>query len=236
MVSAARVMTSVDAGQVQAERHPPPVTCRGEAGDDRVIGVHDQHAVRWQGSGHDLERVGDRVDFAVAVELVAEEVRDEDGPRPDLGCHQWQGTLVDLGDHHDRLHVPAQVGGGHRKRRDALDQVGARLVVRNRQAGGPQDGRGEPRGRRFPVAAGDRHHGDALVGHEGAKDAGVQPSSNHARQRGPAPATHRPRANRGRFPGHERGESADGQWRCRAGSGEAERRRRHPRSGRRRRS
>src|SRR3712207_8320835 len=50
--------------------------------DRRVVGV--QHEVAVVRGGHRGPALGDRLELAVAVELVAEQVREQDRPRPDL--------------------------------------------------------------------------------------------------------------------------------------------------------
>ena len=186
MVSAARVMTSVEVSS------RPKVTRRrrGPEPGRRRSGRRRSRPARCPGQrrGDDLERIGDRVDLPVAVELVAEQVGDRHRPRPDLRRDQRQRTSsISL-----TITTGSTAGRAGRTRRPP---VRSRPGPGWRQPGcGPPAGppaeqrRHEPGGRRLPVAAGDRHHRDPLLGDQRAEDARVHAAGDHARQRGSASA------------------------------------------------
>ena len=124
----------------------------GERADLRVVAVHDELRV---GEGGDrlAPAGGDELELAVAVELVAEEVAEEQRLRPDPAGHLGQRALVDL--EQPELGVArVQERGG-----DAGDEVGARVVVRDPDAR-PQDLGDHRRGRRLAVR---RRDGDRAL-------------------------------------------------------------------------
>jgi hypothetical protein len=94
-----------------------------DVGEEGVVGVHDR-----PGGGIEVgdccpPALGDVLKLPVAVELVAEEVAEADGLRPDAGRNVGERALVDLEEAEIRL-VRCQERG-----RDAGDEVRARSVV-----------------------------------------------------------------------------------------------------------
>ncbi len=228
-------MVSVDSARSMPNVTQRPETTRRQPGHDRIIGIHDQHAVRRQPSRDRLEEVGHGIDLAVPIQLVAEEVRHEDGTGPDLGRHQRERALVDLAHQHHWRHTAPEIGRCYRQRGHPLDEVRARLVMSNREAGRPEEGSGEPGGRGLAIGPGDGQDRHPPVPDQVRQDAGVQPPGDHPRQRGSAASTGETGGAGRRLARHERGEPANGEG-SGAGLGELERRRSQLRSGRRRRS
>ena len=64
-------------------------------GDGGVVGVEGDHALGRQRRERSLPRLRDGVDFAVAVELVAKQVREDDSARRELADDLRQRRLVD---------------------------------------------------------------------------------------------------------------------------------------------
>ena len=182
----------------------------GQGGDHRIVRVDDEGRVRRQRRRHRLDRVGHGVDLAEAVELVAEQVRDQERPRRRLRGDPGQRALVDLDHEHAVREPAADAGVADRQARDALDQVRAGGVVADGDALAAEQRGGEAGGGRLAVAAGDRHHGLAAVQDELAQDVRVNAAGDHAGDRRAAAA---PRqlsgAGRGlaRREGEERAES-----------------------------
>ena len=67
-----------------------------EVGDQGVVRVGGQLRARRQGGHRRGPAVGDRLQLAVAVELIAEQVAQHDGPRAQLGQHPIKPELVEL--------------------------------------------------------------------------------------------------------------------------------------------
>ena len=87
--------------------------------------------------------VGDRLELAVAVELVAEEVAEQQRARLELLDHRAEPELVDL--EQPEVAGPARGrrarGGGQQRRRDAARHVRAGAVVHEARAGALEDRR-----------------------------------------------------------------------------------------------
>ena len=130
--------------------------------------------------------LGDALELSVAVELVAEEVREADDARAHAPCHVGKCALVDL--EQPQLGVP----GGQECRGDAGNEVRARAVVREPHARREdlRDERGRcrlaVRGRHDRAAErqarGQRRHGS-----------GIDRRQHLARNRRPAAASGEPR-------------------------------------------
>src|SRR5439155_12331471 len=70
--------------------------CVRELADLRVVAVQRQHGVAGQRAYGGAPTRGDVLELAVAVELVAEEVSQADGPGPQPLRHLRESRLVDL--------------------------------------------------------------------------------------------------------------------------------------------
>ncbi len=125
-----------------------------EVGDQRVVGVEDQACGRFGDDG--CPPVGDRLELAVAVELVAKEVPQQDRPRVELICDLGDVELVDLEE--------ADVGGGdaasaglEQGRGDPAGHVRAGPVVDDVELGLLHHAGEHPRRRRLAVGRRDDH-------------------------------------------------------------------------------
>ena len=73
-----------------------PGAAAREVADLRIVAVDDEHRVVRQRRGRRPPALGDVLELAVAVELVAEEVAEQDRARPDAAGDLRQRALVDL--------------------------------------------------------------------------------------------------------------------------------------------
>jgi hypothetical protein len=67
-----------------------------DVGEERIVGVHERRGSRVQAGDRGSPAIGDDLELAVAVELVAEEVAKADGLRPHTGGHVREGALIHL--------------------------------------------------------------------------------------------------------------------------------------------
>ena len=151
---------------VDAEVRDVRVLADRQARDERVVGVQHERGLR----GEPGERVADAprqgVKLEVAVHLVAEEVRDDDGTWPDAPDDSRERGLVDLEE----------------------PEVGARAVVDRRPAGRARDVGEHPRGRRLPVRAAHAHDAMRQLARERADEVGVERERDEPGERGGAAA------------------------------------------------
>src|SRR4029079_18166437 len=84
----------LDAEEGHARVRRVPAAGAAEGGDGRVVGGEDERGGRARADVGPA--VGDRVELAVPIELVAEEVREQQGPRPELVDDLPEPELVDL--------------------------------------------------------------------------------------------------------------------------------------------
>jgi hypothetical protein len=124
-----------------------------EVGDQRVVGVEHEPGGGGQPGDDPRPAVGDDLQLAVAVELVAEQVAEQDGARLELARDRSEPELVDL----EQADVAA---AGGQRRRHAAGHVGAGAVVDEARAGAAED-RGDHR-RRRGLAVGGGHDDAAL--------------------------------------------------------------------------
>ena len=125
-----------------------------EVGDQRVVGVEDQRGAGRL--GHDARpAVGDDVQLAVAVELVAEQVGQQQRARADLRDELVEPELVDLEQTGVARDPPAGPRGLQQRARDPAGHVRARAVVHQLVAAALQDRRDHRRGRRLAVGRRD---------------------------------------------------------------------------------
>jgi hypothetical protein len=142
-----------------------------EVRDQRVVGV--QHEPRAAGVGGDDLRpaVRQQVQLPVAVELVAEQVREQEHARLDRLRDGPEPRLVDL----EQAELAAAAAGVEQRGRDAPGHVRPGAVVDHRAAGAVEDRGDHCGGRRLPVGRGDQH--GAVVEHarHRAERAGGEP-------------------------------------------------------------
>ncbi len=113
-----------------------------EVGDQRVVGVEHEARPPVQPLDQLRPAVGEQLELAIAVELVAEQVGEQQQPRVELLGHARQPGLVDL--EQPQLPAPApgvEQGGGHSPR-----HVGPGAVVDDGAPGALEAGR-QHRGR-----------------------------------------------------------------------------------------
>ncbi len=128
-----------------------------QVGDQRIVGVeHEASAPACRGGGHRCPSIGDRVELAVAVELIAEQVAEQDAARLELRDHPVEPELVELEQPKLAGDPTARAGGGHQRRGHAAGHVRPGPVVDD---GHPLPGehRGHHRGCRG-LAVGGRDH------------------------------------------------------------------------------
>ena len=147
----------------------------------RIVGVEHELGVRQRG-----RRVapagGEQLQLAVAVELVAEQVRQQQRPGLYAARHLGQRRLVDL--------EQPQFGlaGGQQRRGDPRDEVRARAVVCDPEAR-PQDLGGHRRRRGLAVRRRDEHRACREPGCERVDQARIELPGQLSRQcRAPAAA------------------------------------------------
>ena len=140
-----------------------------QVADLRVVAVHDQGGIGRKLSHGPAPALGQELELAVAVELVAEQVPEQHRPRMQPPRHLGECRLVDLEQPELRVRCRQESGG------DARDQVGARPVV------------GQPR-RRREDAGGHRRRGRLPVGGREQRRAPGQARRQAGRPR-PGPAS-----------------------------------------------
>ena len=113
----------------------------GDLPELRVVAVGDQQRLCREPAHHLAPAPGQELELAVAVELVAKQVAERDGPRRDSPRHLGQRGLV-------HLEQPQfGISGGDERRGDAGDEVRAGPVVRqpHRRLQDPRGHRGRRR-------------------------------------------------------------------------------------------
>ncbi len=99
--------------------------------------------------------LGDRLELAVAVELVAKQVAKHDRARVQLRCDRVEPQLVDLEQPQLAGDRAVRARRREQRRRDPARHVRALGVVDERDARALEDARGHRRRRRLPVRRGD---------------------------------------------------------------------------------
>ena len=137
------------------DRAGAPAGCphAAEVGDERVVGV--EHELRGGRGGHGRRpAVGDRLELAVAVQLVAEQVGQQQGARAELRDDAVQPELVDLEQAGVAVDAVAAGGAeqhagdpaGHVRSRPVVDQARRRSVRGSRRPSRPSSScRSSPR-------------------------------------------------------------------------------------------
>src|SRR3984893_9649207 len=129
-----------------------------------------------------------RLPLAVAIELIAKEVRHHDRSRSDIVHEPRQAGLIDLEEADRCGHVAGPAGAIHDRRGDPEDQVGAGLVGDGRMTLRLEDV-AEQRGRgRLAVGPGDDDRSVGQRARELGQDLRVYPARDIARECGPTAA------------------------------------------------
>jgi hypothetical protein len=181
-----------------------------EVGDERVVGA--EHQLRAGGAPLDDggPAVRDRVELAVAVELVAEEVRQQQRARLQLLDDPAEPELVDLEQPEVAVELaPAAARGGREGGGHAARHVRPGAVVDEPDAGALEDRRHHRGGRRLAVGGRDHNAAALEAPGEEADRTRLEPRQHLAGQRGPAAAPGPP------------GERADGLGRSQLGGEQA---------------
>src|SRR6202023_3464448 len=108
-------------------------TIAAEIGDLRIVRV--QHEPSIGAAERLMPALGDRLELAVAVELVAEQVRQQDRAWLELLDERLEPELVDLEQSELPRDAPARASRGEQGRGDAAGHVGPRLVVHQADTG-----------------------------------------------------------------------------------------------------
>ena len=197
-----RVLELGERERVVLDAEVERVAVAAEVGDQRVVGVEHERG-RLRQPGDDLgPAVGDDLELAVAVELVAEQVAEQHGARRELGRDRAEPELVDLEQPHVAP-VRGQRGG------DAAGHVGAGAVVDEARAGAPEDARHHRRRRGLAVGGGD-HDAAARQPRRQPRDRARLGAHEHlAGQRGAA-APGEPRGGAGGARGEQPGRQPHG--------------------------
>ena len=125
---------------------------RAERPDLRVVAVQDEDGPRAELGDGRAPAPGDQLELAIAVELVAKEVAEADGPGADAAEHLGERSLIDL--------EQAELGTarGEQRRGDAGDEIRTRMVVGQAKPGAEDLGRHR---RRRGLAVRRRDDGDS---------------------------------------------------------------------------
>jgi hypothetical protein len=183
-----RVVFQAEVGHVAAPA--------AEIGHERVVGVEDEGRAPVQALHQPGPGVGEQLELAVAVELVAEEVRQEQQPRLDGLGHLRQPGLVDL-EEPDLARLAARV---EQRRGHSPGHVRPGAVSHHAAAVGLQARCDHRRGGRLAVGGRDEHRPGLELGGHGSQ--GVRGQAQQQPPRGgraacaPKPAARGPDAPR----------------------------------------
>jgi hypothetical protein len=172
---------------VHAEEHGAAVAA--QIGDERVVGVeHERRGARV--GGDDVRpAVGDDLELAVAVELVAEQVAEQERARSQLVDDRGEPELVDLEQPEVAGQRAAAAARSARQRRgDAAGHVRPGAVVDERRAGALEDRRGHGRRGGLAVRRADHRAAQRQPLREQPDRVRLQAREDLPRQRGPAAA------------------------------------------------
>ncbi len=189
-------------------------TSAGEVADLGIVGVHDELGLR-EGCDSVPPAGGEELELAVAVELVAEEVPEQQRPRPDPPRDLRERRLVDL-EQPELGTVGMEEGGG-----DPGDEIRAGAVVRDSEAW-LEDRRHHRGGRRLAVRRRDERRALLEPRREPVDRARVQLPEQLAGQGRTAAAAREPRertraAEDGRFERQRNGRTHRGRTVAAAG-------------------
>ena len=190
-VGGVRQTVAGDRGVVETEPDnavTPPVH---EVGQERVVYVDHRPRARGQLGHGAAPALRDQLELAVAVELVAKEVAETHGARPDLPDDLGKRSLVDL------EHRELRIFGLEQGRGDTGDQVRPGAVVCEAQPG-TEDVRQHRARRRLSVRRGDERTAEREARGELRERSGVEGGEQLAGEGRPAPATGEPRETPGR--------------------------------------
>ena len=157
-----------------------------EIGDQRVVGVERQRGRGRQCRHHRRPAVGDRLQLAVAIELVAEQVAEQHASRLERGHDRVHPELVDLEQAELPVDLATPAGGIQQRRRDATGHVGAGAIGDHPAALAPEDRGDHRRRRRLPVGRRDHRRAVGQSRGQTSDRVGRQTREQLARQAGAA--------------------------------------------------
>ena len=152
-----------------------------DARERGVVGVHEHARRVGQVPQCRKPALGDELELAVAVELVAEQVAEAHRPRRELAHELGKRALVDLEE------AELGVAGLEQSRGHSRDEIRAGGVMREPGAGAQDLGRHRRR-RRLPVRGRDEGYSERQRGGESADSCRIQRGEELPRQRRPAAA------------------------------------------------
>ena len=190
---------------IDPEREQGPPEAVPEVRHDRIVGIEHERRLLGEHRHRGADPAGQGVDLEVAVELVAEQVRDHQNLRRQTREDARDGGLIEL-EHADvtaELTAPGRVG--HQRGDDPAVQIRARAVVHGLPSRQAHDVRQHSRGRRLPVRAGDADHTMRERGGEPRDRIRIDRERHQARKRR-GPAAEQLQSGARRLAGGDRGE------------------------------
>ena len=166
-----------------------------QVGDQRVVCVQREARLRRVMGDGVGPALGQQLELAVAVELVAEQVREHDEARLGRVGHGRQPRLVDL----EQPELAVLTPGVQQRGRDAPVHVGARAVVHDGNARLGEDRREHRSRGGLPVGGGDQDRAALQLARQLLDGIRLQPQQDASRCRGAALAG--PARDRARGPG-----------------------------------
>src|SRR3989454_558619 len=154
-----------------------------DLGDARVVGVKDGPRGLRLRAERLLDLLGDRLELAVSVELIAKQVQHERRPRLDLCRRFREARLVDLENAPVRLQPAVGAGPVQRRRRGTEDEIRPGTVRHDPMARAFEQPAQQARGGRLAVGPGDDDRSVGQVLGEARQDLGVDRARDVARQR-----------------------------------------------------
>src|SRR6266446_1424560 len=160
LMSPREATLEIKCGIIYAEIENLPMKRCTERSNGGIISVQDKCRAFWQGIDCLVPACCHAVNFAIAIKLVAEEIREHGYTGRDDLHHLRYDCFVDFKDG-DGSSFTAQVAGGkgaHDERvGNTTHQVGALTVVPDAQPCFTEDGRNKAAGGRFAVGTRDDH-------------------------------------------------------------------------------
>ena len=150
--------------------------------DEGVVGVQHEPRLGFKRGDHRSPPVGDRLELAVAVELVAKQVAEHQRSRRQLADHPVQPELVELEQTKLAVDPVAAASGGQQRGCHASGHVRAGAVVDKRDPGSLKDRGGHRGGCGLAVGRGDHDRAARQPRRELADRTWLQPHQHHARQ------------------------------------------------------
>ena len=164
-------------------RWPPIGQVEADLRDARVVRVQQRAGACWHGGERRLDFLRDRLELAIAIELVAEQVGHDHHPRRRCLHHRRETGLVDLEDADLCSNGAVKVAVLDDRRRQAGEQVGPCAVAHDARPRGLEEGAQQARRSGLAVGPGDHQRPLLQAMAEFLKGAPVDAGANAARQR-----------------------------------------------------